>query len=138
MGGSWPGPGRLRASIGAPWGIGPLTSSCFEQDYTAEVEIVEVFDSMPVQPGMALHDGDTIRTEPLWGEVLISASNEWIGPDSEVTFESGGVGGRNIDGAAARTGLGWRSAHESGEAGASGFAHAARLQLDSRGILGRV
>jgi hypothetical protein len=87
MGGSWPGPGRLRAYIGAPHGSGPLTGSCFEQSYSAEAEIVEVFEASPAGPGMTLHHGDSIITEETWGEVLIAGSKLWVAPGSEIGID---------------------------------------------------
>ncbi len=93
MGATWPSAGRLHAYIGAPWGNGPLTSSCFEQAFSAEVEIVEANDTAPALSGMTLNDGDRIVTEQLWGQALIAGSNNWIGPDSEVVFENNVAGG---------------------------------------------
>ena len=89
QGASWPGPGRLHAVVGAAGGSGPLTSSGFSHSYTVEAEIVEVAESMQIVAGMTLYDGDRIVTEDGWGEVLIAGSKQFIGPGSEIMFQSG-------------------------------------------------
>jgi hypothetical protein len=58
-----PGPGRLQAYVGAPGGNGPLSSSCFEQSFSASVEMVEVRPEAPAVDGMALSSGDRLVTE---------------------------------------------------------------------------
>jgi len=93
QGASWSGPGRLHAVVGAAGGSGPLTGSCFGQSYTVEAEVVEVAESMPIVTGMTLYDGDRIVTEDGWGEVLIAGSQEFIGPGSEIIFQTGVAGG---------------------------------------------
>lgn len=93
---TWPGPGRLRAYIGAPRGSGPLTGSCFGQGYSAQADILEVYPNMPAQPGAVIQPGDRITTD-LFGTLTVSlpatGSSLWIGPNSEVTFESQTAGG---------------------------------------------
>ncbi len=86
MEGEWPGPGRLRAYTSPPRGNGPLTTRCYGQSYTAKVEIIEVAASSPAQPGMTLHNGDRIVTDPAGGTVLTAGSVIKIGSDSEVEF----------------------------------------------------
>ena len=95
----WPGPGRIRAYIGAPGGAGPLSGSCFEQSYTVEAEIVEVFASAPLQPGMRLQDGDRITTDSGFGTATVAllsggvaVGSVSLGPGSDLTLVSGAVG----------------------------------------------
>lgn len=89
LSGSWPGPGRLRATMGAPWGMGAYTYSCFAQSYSAEAEIVEVSTSLAAQSGMAIQDGDHIITaDNMYSFALLAAvgSTIYVGPESDVSF----------------------------------------------------
>lgn len=88
---TWPGPGRLRAYIGAPGGSGPLTGSCFGQGYSAQAEIVEIYPGMPAQPGAAIQPGDRLTTDS-FGTLAVSlpatGSSLWLSPNSDVGFEA--------------------------------------------------
>ena len=88
--GQWDGPGRLWVHISPPWGIGPLSSSCFEQDYQVSVEIIELFPYMPAQPGLAVLSGDTIATEDGFGSLTLTMDNHgasvWLAPGTAVTM----------------------------------------------------
>ena len=77
-----PGPGLIQAYIGAPWGSGPLTGSCFEQGYQASVQMMEAFPEMPAQAGMALQAGDRLRTEN-GGYALLE-----FGPNASMLIQS--------------------------------------------------
>lgn len=97
-GAEWPGPGRLSAHTGAPGGSGPLTYSCFEQSYTVQADIVEVFPNAPAVPGTTLLNGAQIVTDGngyahiglLAGGVPAGAA--LVGPNSDLTLSNGSAG----------------------------------------------
>ncbi len=102
IGGSWGGPGRITALVGAPRGTGPLTGpltgSCFEQSYTATAEIITVQASQPLMPGYVIEPGDRIATGPN-GRVVINQMLLSVDPMSDVFFDnqSTGVRGETFD-----------------------------------------
>lgn len=55
-----PGPGRLRGTIGAAAGSGPLTRGCFGQSGTVEVALVEPKGDEPARPSSRLAPGDRL------------------------------------------------------------------------------
>jgi superoxide dismutase len=58
-----PGPGKLSAWALAPRGAGPLSGSCFEQSFTAKVELTKPNNVIPANERPYLQVGDTLRTE---------------------------------------------------------------------------
>jgi FecR protein len=87
----WYSPGQFKVVIGAPSGSGPLTGSCFEQAWSAKVEIISLNPDTPADAGLTLNPGDVLRTGT--GEVVImlpDGSSLHVLRDSELTaFETG-------------------------------------------------
>jgi hypothetical protein len=83
-----PGPGRLQAYVGAPGGAGPLTSSCFAQSFSAQVEMVEPNPEAPVVDGTTLNSGDHLRTDPGGYAVLFFPPATSVLVNSDVVFET--------------------------------------------------
>lgn len=92
-----PGPGRLQAYVGAPWGSGPLSSSCFAQSFSASVEMVAAHADAPVTDGMILNSGDRLVTENGGYAVLFFPPSTSVLVNSDVKIEyfqpDGGVAG---------------------------------------------
>ncbi len=82
-----PGPGRLQAYVGAPWGSGPLSSSCFAQSFSASVEMVAARPDAPVTDGTILNSGDRLVTENGGYAVLFFPPSTSVLVNSDVKIE---------------------------------------------------
>jgi len=95
-----PGPGRLQAYVGAPWGRGPLSYSCFEQSFSASVDMVEARPDAPVLDGAILSSGDRLVTENGGYAVLFFPPSTSVLVNSDVQIEyfqpESGVAGDTI------------------------------------------
>ncbi len=83
------GPGRISAVIFAPRSSGSFTHACFDQSYTAKVEVLSIGKKSPVNGETKLGIGDHIRTDG-WGEAIIVMP--WGGlrklmPNSDLSIE---------------------------------------------------
>jgi hypothetical protein len=83
------GPGRISAVIFAPRSSGSFTHACFDQSYTAKVEVLSIGKKSPVNGETKLGIGDHIRTDGS-GEAIIVMP--WGGlrklmPNSDLSIE---------------------------------------------------
>ena len=71
IGAELPGPGRLRATLGAAAGSGPLSYACYGQSGSFDVSMVAPAGSSPATPERALAPGDRISTGDSGTAVLL-------------------------------------------------------------------
>jgi hypothetical protein len=95
-----PGPGRLQAHVGAPGGSGPLSGSCFEQSFSAQVDMLEVRPEAPAVDGMLLSSGDRLLTDDGGYAVLSFPPGTSVLVHSDVSFDyeppGGGLAGDTV------------------------------------------
>ena len=91
----WPGPGRMTVVITAPRGYGALSAGCFEQSYSASVDIVSLNRENPAKAGTAVQAGDRIHTGPSGSAVLdltYNGASLGLGPNTDVLFTGSDAG----------------------------------------------
>ncbi|HEY3281799.1 MAG TPA: dockerin type I domain-containing protein [Armatimonadota bacterium] len=93
----WPSAGRITVVVTSPSGYGVFFGGCFDQGYSAKVDVTELYPNVPAQPGTGMKDGDKLSTAPSGQVTFVTPKGSVVGVDPNSLVSVTGVDGGTVD-----------------------------------------